>query len=236
MTARAGFAYVQARLQACHGARAREADWRAVESSRGAAAYLGLARAGPLARWVQALGESDAPGRLESRLHEQWRARVEEVAGWSPARWRAAVRWFGTLVELPIPAQDDPGASGASHGAASGVGRAGSATSRATRTAAHWIAGWRARMPPGDADAALVEQAAHLLMPRLVDPDGARDARAVAARAQLARLLRWHVGTPAAVFGYLGLEALDLERLRGGLISRHLLAPPARSPLPAETA
>ena len=43
-----------------------------------------------------------------------------------------------------------------------------------------------------------------------------------AARAALRRLFRLHAGSAAAVFAYLALVALDLERLRGGLVVRAL--------------
>jgi hypothetical protein len=41
----------------------------------------------------------------------------------------------------------------------------------------------------------------------------------------LVRLFRKHGGSPAAVFCHLALVALDLERLRGGLIRRRVFAP-----------
>lgn len=42
-----------------------------------------------------------------------------------------------------------------------------------------------------------------------------------------ARLLRRHGGSPVAAFAHLCLVALDLERLRGGMIRRQLFAPTA---------
>lgn len=220
--ARADFAYAQARILARHGARAGAADWHAVESSRGTVAYLALARSGPLARWVVALDEGDPPTRIESRLLEAWRRQVDEVACWLPPAWRAAVRWFGTLVELPLGSDADAAqhvpVAAARHDARPAE------PIRHSADPVRWLAVWRDRMPRAERDARLARQVAALLMPRLADPEGERDAAAVGARTGLVRLMRRAAGTPAAVFAFLALEALDLERLRGGLVARRLLA------------
>jgi hypothetical protein len=43
--------------------------------------------------------------------------------------------------------------------------------------------------------------------------------------AALTRLFRRHAQSPVAIFCHLGLTALDVERMRGGLTSRSLFPP-----------
>ncbi|MEZ5729317.1 MAG: hypothetical protein R3E48_15770 [Burkholderiaceae bacterium] len=198
---RAAFAYAQARLQAHHGRRLSDTDWRRLEASRGAAHYLAAARAGSLAGWLEAIGDADDGHTLEAKLNAAWTRHVDEVAGWVPVDWRAALRWFGTLIQLPIAARTDADA--------------------ATR----WLARWRAALPRAHRDADLLHRSTHLLLPRLNEAQAERDALAQAAHLAFNRLFRRHAGSPVAVLAALGLAALDFERLRGGLVARVLLAP-----------
>lgn len=204
----AEFAYAQARLQARHGSRADDATWRALEASHTAAHYLAMARSGPLAAWIEGLDESGDAHRIERHLLTRWRRRVDEIAGWLPARWRPALRWFGTLATLP---QVDPARSG-------------------ERAVAEWLERWRDLLPPDAGDRALVQRPAVLLLPRLAGPGAGRPAADESGRHALLALFRRHAGSAVAVFAYLALAALDLERLRGDLVVRVLLEPAASAP------
>lgn len=202
------FAYAQSRLQARYGQRPDEALWRTLESSRGAGHYLEQTRVGALARWTEGLADARDPHRVERHLRARWQRHVDEVAGWLPRGWQAAVRGFGRLPELalaPPAAAPDP------------------------QAAARWLAAWQRMLPAAPAEAALCRRPAELLLPRLAgrhDEAGpGRSAGAAAGQRTLARLFRRHAATAVAVFAYLALVALDLERLRGGLVVRALFEP-----------
>jgi len=205
------FAYAQSRLQSRYGARADEALWRALEASRGAGHYLAQTRSGPLAAWTDGLADARDPHRVEQHLRERWQRHVDEVAGWLPRRWQAAARAFGRLPELPLKPPDAPAGAAADPDAA-----------------ARWLSAWQRQLPAA-AEAALCRRPAELLLPRLSGGSRAggpaRAAGAAAVQPALARLFRRHAATAVAVFAYLALVALDLERLRGGLVVRALFEP-----------
>ena len=256
MTPRHDFAYVQARLQARHGRRPGPPTWQALESSRTAGHYLTLARSGPLADWAERLDERGDPHRIERSLRACWRRHVDEVARWQPQRWQAATRWFATLIELPLIetlrhggpparwlhederlaafAQPDPAqrrvalrAAGLAPFAAAHAGQ------DERSTAVIWLDEWRRMAPHDGHDPALLRRPAELLLPHLGGAGRARDAAAQATCDQLSKLFRRHAGSAVAVFAYLSLVALDLERLRGGVLVRCLFPPggePAATP------
>jgi hypothetical protein len=181
--------------------------WQALEASHSAGQYLALARAGPLARWVDGLAETGDLHRSEQLLRTHWRRYVEEVARWQAPGWQAATRWFGLLPELalaPRPAGapvSDPGAP--------------------------WLARWLQLMPraaTASGTSVLLQRVAALLMPRLVGDRRGRAALSEPVHRALLRLFRRHGGGPVAVFAHLALVALDVERLRGGLVTRVLFA------------
>lgn len=204
----AEFAYAQARLQARHGSRADDATWRALEASHTAAHYVAMARSGPLAAWIDGLDETGDAHRIERHLLVRWGRAVDEIARWLPARWRPALRWFGTLPTLP---QGEPARSG-------------------QRASAEWLERWRELLPSDAGDHVLMQRPAVLLLPRLGGPGAGRAFADESGRYALLALFRRHAGSAVAVFAYLALAALDLERLRGGLVVRVLLEPPAGTP------
>jgi hypothetical protein len=198
------FAYVQARLQARHGARPDPATWQTLEACHTPGHYLAIARAGALAPWIDGLDENGDIHHIEGHLRTRWRHYVDEVAGWLPARWQAATRWFGSLPELPLAATPGQDAD-----------------------AAHWLHAWQRLMPQGDAPPA-VQRTAALLMPTLPGLGGSDTGRGALAEAQrraLLDLFRRRAASAVAVFAHLALVALDVERLRGGIITRVLFEP-----------
>jgi len=204
------FAYARARVQARHGGLPGARLWRQLEASQTAAHYLAQARTGPLAPWLTGLAEDAEAHRIEEQLRARWLGHVAEVAGWLPARWQAATRWFGTLPGLPLA--DEPLRS---------------------ESAAGWLQAWQQLVPDPPARAALLPQVAALLMPQLPGarggPVGVGAGRAALAEPQrqaLEQLYRRHAASPVSVFAHLALVALDVERLRGGIVTRLLLGPP----------
>jgi hypothetical protein len=223
--ARTDFAYAQARLQARHGALPDSAFWQVLEASRGAAHFLALARTGALVRWTEGLDDRCDAHAIERQLRLHWRRHVEEVARWLPPRWQAATQWFGVLGELALVDADPARRAQALPMLGLAPFVALGASRRASDTAALWRDEWQRRLPPDHGDLRLLHRPAELLLPRLRAADGARGTDASAAvQATLRLLFRRHAASAVAVFAHLGLVALDVERLRGGLVVRCLFA------------
>jgi len=244
------WSYVQARLQARHGERLQESDWRAIEAARSFDQYIERARASPLRRFAEHMNPRLSSHVAERTLRDTWRAYVAEVANWVPSAWRQAVIWTSYLPELPIIdavlkgeapkwVQQDPplaeliqvdvkrsAAPPKSPRDALVVFDAAEKTLIA-RWFSHWCALWphlhmanrRALLELTVTISAHVEQ-----LDRADPPDTSAPYRHALAL-KLVRLFRKHGGSPVAVFCHLALVALDLERLRGGLIRRRLFAP-----------
>lgn len=198
----AEWAYAQARLQARHGRRPDDATWQLLAASRSAAQAIAQARAGPLGDWLQGLDERADAHAIERHLNRRWQQRVDAVARWLPAPWRAALQQFG---RLPLLAA---------------AGESGDADA----LLAAWQADWQRSLP---AAARALRQVlplpAQQLLPRLAGQRGGRAAASAAATQQrLQRLARRHAGSAVAAFAHLALQALELERLRGELVVRAL--------------
>lgn len=245
--------FAQARLQSRHGERAGEAAWHRLETAREFGALLEVGRASPLRRWLVGITTPGEPHRIEALLRAHWRAAVTEVAGWMPAAWQGAVRWCAVWPDLPVlqhlarggapaawmdrdPAYDAlcaaPAAERAAAIAAGPLGPLARAWSAPESIARAWHAEWERRLPqpPGGADDSL-RQVADALREH-----GAAFAAAApgpgwllrrSLQARLSLLLRRATLEPAAAFAHVALCALDLERLRGELLSR-VLFPRAR--------
>lgn len=221
MSARIEFAYTQTRMQARHGASPGSLQWQALEASHTAGNYLSLCRAGALAAWVEGLDDTDDVHRIEQHLRERWQHHVDEVALWTPPAWRAAVRCFALLPDLMrLDAQQRT----AGHVAVTATRAPASSRTReaADDAATRWSALWRRQLPPEARGVAQLRQPALCLLPRLAGTAPGRDLVSGPAREALRRLFRRHAGSAVAVFAHLALVALDLERLRGGLIVRAL--------------
>lgn len=195
MTANAGLAYALARLQARLGGLADAAAWRALDSRRTAALALAAARSGPLGHWVDGLAEAAHPEPIEQHLQARWRQQVAAVARWMPPVWRPAVQVFGDLGDPP--AEDDPGA-----------------------WADAWSTAWATALPPGTRADRPWRRPAELLRPRLTGTPGGRPVAPATAQAELRRLFRHHADSALTAFACMGLQALELERLRGALVAR----------------
>ncbi len=229
-------AYAQARIQARHGERLGEADWRRLESARSAAQFLALARNTSITAWAARVAPDMEPHVIERGLQAAWRDTVDEVAGWLPAEWRDAVRCYGVLPELPIR---DHLARGLPPPA--WFERDERLRPLADKTAkepgelavgAEWLARWHACLPPlprGEAKA-LQALAARFFACFNIAERATRDSPCRPSRSALEaiciRAFRRHAGSPVAVFAHLLLALLDFERFRGELLARKLFATP----------
>jgi hypothetical protein len=248
MNAAPRWSYVQARLQARHGERLSETDWRALEAAKAFDHFIERSRATALRRFTEHLNAGMTSHALERVLRLAWRGYVAEVAEWMEADWRPAVLWVGSLADLPtidaLLRGDVPAWVGRDHALAGFAGDtiaerivaleksplapllAGKG--REATLPRRWYAQWRV-LWPRDAETRGLDQLAAAVRTyfELLARAGAKETSAPYRRdlmRTLLRLFRRHSAAPAAVFAHLALTALDLERLRGNLVRRRLFA------------
>lgn len=99
---RKDFIYTQTRLQARHGMRPDERTWGLLESQKDLANYLQSARSSTLGTWVVGLQATDSHHFLESTLLKHYRHYVGEIASWVPVNWQKSVHWVVCLTYLPV--------------------------------------------------------------------------------------------------------------------------------------
>lgn len=244
----ADWSYVQARLQARHGERLDDSDWQMLEAARTLAHFIERSRSMSLQRFTGPLDPQMTSHAIERILRIEWRRYVAEIAAWVPLPWQAAVLWAAHLPELPLLdrllrgnapdwARDDPAFAVLAN------------TDPQTRTAAieasvflplarakpetgglaeRWFGHWRSLWPHrGGSDRRSLLKLAEMARDHTAQLRRAGDqaVSAVHRRAvaqALTRLFRRRSGTSVAAFCHLALIALDLERLRGGLVRRRL--------------
>ncbi len=218
------FSYVQARAQARHGRRPGAETWSLLESSVGLPQFLHHVRGTALAPWVEHFSATTSPHVIERFLRREWREEVDSAVRWVPARWRPAVAWTAGLAELPSTGYFEHGGEPQPWMAEDPVLSTFAVRQEAMLSGdglGGWLRHWRLLWPDDD-DAALVK------LVSLVEKYGIRregDAgddwrNRLAARS--VRLLRRHRERPVTVFCHLLLCALELHRLRQGLLQRAL--------------
>lgn len=241
------FAYPQARLQARFGRQPSESLWRRLAGIAEFAPYLDAVRGSPLHPWVADLTAASDVHDIESGLRDRLRATIGEVARWMPESWRPAVRWVGTLLDLPAlhlllrggvappwmrrdtqlgTLLDDE--SRLRHerlrsGAYAALALAWDHDQPLTQG---WLAQWRSLWPRGAAHTDALEDLVGLVerhrlrFPGLHTRDS--DAERAALHERARHTFRRHLFQSAAAFSYLLLIGLDAERLRGELVTRCL--------------
>lgn len=220
------FAYAQARAQAQHGRRLGRETWSLLDSSVGLGQFLHHVRATSLAPRVEHFSAASSPHLIERSLRREWREEVECASRWVPGRWRAAVEWTAVLAQLPATSHllkgGEPQPWMADDPALSALTGSEGHTDYDGGLAA-WLRRWRG-LWPADArnDAALGELVAALTSLGIRrEGAGAEGWRDELERRAL-RLLRWRREQPVTVFCHLLLAALELHRLREGLLRRAL--------------
>lgn len=246
MSSRTQFAYAQARLQARHGRRPGENDWRRLASAGDLGNYLQAAHHTHLQSWIQGLQASRSSHTIELQLRQQFRDYVDDVARWLPPPWRASIRWIRHLPDLPAlqhlqhnnaPAwmHDDPvlqelaGAPAdkrleillnTDYAALAGAWQAGTGLPDA------WLRQWRKLWPQAQRANEGLAYLGELFRRYLSQLQAATASPGTAPRAQLTSGLKFafrrYSFQPGASAAHLGLIALDLEQLRGELVQRAL--------------
>ena len=243
--------YALSRLQARFGERPDESLWQRLEGAREPAGALEIAQSCGLRRWVPGITAHADSHKLELALRARWRECVTEIATWMPHRWQPALLWTRELADLPallylahggVPLgwmSDDP--------VLQRYARADSTTRQArlrqdlfawmgsssedldrtvlqatpgpSRIGQAWLDEWRRRWPRWN-DTTSLENLASVF-------NNAMKERAAVVRPELLRrlrvLFRSSMLDAAFVFIYIAFVALDIERLRAGLM-KHALA------------
>lgn len=221
------FAYALTRLHARIADRPGDHERRRLAAVDDFGHFLQLAARGGFGPWVKNLGTTSGPHGVEYALREAWRGRIDELAGWLPARWRPPVEWLRLAPDLPVLAEILQ------------RGRRPPWTELDQRwmrlptepealrrhlverwptledftndeLAPAWLAQARALLPSLDARSSKTLEA---LLEVQLEPGRA---------GWLMRVFRRDPGAPAKVFAYTGLERLDFEFLRGHLVRRRL--------------
>lgn len=228
-----------ARIAARWGARADEALWRRIETTRALEGVLALVRCGPLAGWVGGLDAEAGPQAVDAQLRAHWQAEVAAVAAWLPEAWQPALRWCATGIDLPLrqhrlrggavpagvavvdtPVQRHDGGKRPGAGDAAGPPD----PAGADTVWPDWLATLRRLLPEGRGRATIERQLLPLAERHLqafghpAAVDGWALRRQFAD--QLVRLWRRHPAEPVGGFIHLVLTALEGERLRGELVRR----------------
>jgi len=245
MSLRPSWSYVQARLQARHGERVTEGDWRLLEAVRSPDRFIDRTRATALRRFSERLNTAMSSHAIERELRNAWRDYVAEVASWCPPDWRPAILWCAPLADLPLFAallrgeapywvQQDAAlsrflelAQGAAIRSPLDVLLPG--PKREPTLAGRWYAHWRSLWPQDarqrrglTALAGTVK--AHVAHLDLAGPQHTSVAYRHALAQAVNRMFRRHAASPVSALCHLALVALDLERLRGDLVRRVLFA------------
>jgi phytoene dehydrogenase-like protein len=203
------FPYAQARLQARHAARPGSALWIRLEASRTLGHYLESARGSVLEAWLSGLHAGSGVHEIEPSLRRAFRRYVGQVASWLPERWQPSVAWTAELAELPTRADQDDALTEWRRRFHELSPPATPAQRRGLELLADRIEGFRN----------------DLLAAERSQPDADAGEHDRALEHALIRLFRRQTEQPAAALCHLALTALDVERLRGGLVGRALFEP-----------
>jgi len=247
MARAAQYAYVQTRLQARHGVRLSDDDWRRLRSIGDLANYLQVAQRGPLNDWVVGIGANTPVHEIELLLRQRFRSYVDEVSRWLDADWQQSVGWVKRLIDLPALSHilsgraapnwmlDDPELKLFIHVNASLRDEAFmdsdcrvflQAWKNQQPLSDAWIREWQQISPGKKQEKAGLVQIIKLYLNKLriqnESPEESTELLRDSLELELRGAFRRFSGNPEVMFVHLGLIALDLERLRGDLVRRAL--------------
>ena len=223
----AAFAYALTRLHARIADRPGEHERRRLAAVDDFGHFLQVAARGGFGPWLKNLGTTSGAHAVEYALREAWRGRINELAGWLPARWREPVEWLQSVPDLPVladflqhgrraqwteldrkwaelPAEPDALRLGLIERWPELEHYGNDELTQA------WLARARTLLPAVDRRCAKTLEA---LLQAHIDP---------AAAGWLLRVFRRDPAAPVKVFAYTALERLDFEFLRGHLVRRRM--------------
>lgn len=226
------FAYALTRLHARIADRPGDHERKRLAAVDDFGHFLQLASRGGFGPWLKNLGTTSGAHAVEYALREAWRGRIDELAGWLPARWRRPVEWLQSAPDLPVLADL------LQHGRRAGWMDLDKNWTRLPaepdalrleliqrwpelddfsndELAQAWLARSRKLLPSVDGRSAKMLEA---LMQAQLEPARLQ----VTDTRWLIRVFRRDPGAPVQVFAYTGLERLDFEFLRGQLVRRRL--------------
>jgi len=250
MSPLAEWSYVQARLQARHGERLSEPEWRMLEVAKTLAGFLQKTRSTSLRRFIDRLDDEMTSHAIERILRFAWRVYVAEIGSWAPPAWRRATLWVSYVPDLVVVdrllagetaiwMREDP-LFGPLVSAGHDTRAASLQESPFFPLAAapkengglgeRWRAHWRTLWPRRCGAQCQLEKLADLVKAHIDELAGASVEESSELYRQkfahaLTKMFRKCGGTPAAAFCHLALIALDIERLRGSLVRRRLFHP-----------
>jgi len=247
----ASLGYLQARLQALYGSRLADDDWRVLESSVDLQHYLDAVRTTALKHWVRGVSPDSSAIEIERTLRANWRETVKRLAAWAPKEWHDALLWWQWLPELPTVAhlldggevqpwmRTDPVPASYAMDTVPELFSALENTELAPMVASlceavsvqdAWLCTMNNRVPGKISTAsrkalAALESAvaAHAGAMQAASPEQDGQQLRAGLRDHLGTVFRRTAGSVVALFAYLGLEALDGERVRAGLVTRRSL-------------
>lgn len=232
------FAYVQARAQARHGQRLTAPGWRTLEASRSFTQYVHAARQTSMAPHVHQLAATSTPHEIELSLRCDWLAEVAAVSTWVPRPWRASVDMTAWLPYLgPIQhlidggpeyawMRDDPALAPLFSADSDAVVHGHAVLPQFERgdILAQWLSRFRAQWPYSSSLASFVETITQSMESIRSAAPASGDSRESfdELRHKTIRTLRSQARQPVTAFCHLLLVALDIHRLRDGLLRRAL--------------
>jgi len=245
--------YALTRVHARHGMRLAEGSWRRLEASRDLGHYLEVLRTSSLAQWVASLDPTWDSHAIERALRNEWRRYVDCVTVWHPQLWQP---WLGWLAWLPLlgllaplaraaPAPQwlladpvcGPLALGSPEERIAALQRSPLAplapALRGRVSLSHaWYTHWQRLAPGGDEPTRQLRSRLCATLERPPEAMLRAQDSSMALRqdlgVRLSQLFRAGAGTVVASACHVALLALDLERLRGGLIGRRIFGPRAK--------
>jgi hypothetical protein len=241
------YAYAQARLQARHGQRPGEHVWLQLHGTGDLANYLLVVRRTSLRHWVLGMNVSHSIHEIEQSLRDQLRGYIDEIADWLPTDWRESVRWISRLPDLPALQHLLAGNAAQSWMLSDPMLRDFASEERELRLDAimrsdcyrlaeswqkghslpdAWLDHWQQLLPENSLKEDGIRQMIRLYHEHLSPPSDTEIVDTAQQRlhleTRLTSLFRHYSFQATAAFAHLGLVALDLGRLRSGLVRRAL--------------
>jgi hypothetical protein len=233
-------AYANARLHARFAQRPGAGQWGALAASRTPEHYLDVLRAGHWLRVPEGALVADADAR-ERWLRDAWRQSCAEVAAWYGPAQVPVFEWLAVLADLdalerlrtdPVPpawTRDDARLAALAQPTPALRAEQLAATPYAPLVDAWrgggplvdaWRERWHALRAAADvrAQSVLLELEAAVVAASALGAGARREAIEAAAH----RAFRRGAGTVAAAVAHLAVVALQLERVRGGVVARTL--------------